>query len=120
MVVYEQYNSPHTYSSVDCHVSCCLAKHVSLTMHTFCCSCCCCCCDVSWLQGLWQAAYAGIGAGIGGLAGGLLMERCGGQGLFTAAAAIVAAGGLAGVCIEKAAEAVQAGRGGRGQQMKQD
>jgi hypothetical protein len=59
---------------------------------------------------LWQATYAGIGAGVGGLLGGLLMERCGGQGLFTAAAAIVAAGGLAGVCIEAAAEALQAGR----------
>ncbi|WIA33190.1 hypothetical protein OEZ86_006337 [Tetradesmus obliquus] len=64
-------------------------------------------------QGLWQATYAGIGAGAGGLLGGLLMERCGGQGLFAAAAAIVAAGGLAGVCVEKAAEALQAGRATR-------
>jgi outer membrane lipoprotein SlyB len=47
---------------------------------------------------------------MGGLLGGLLLERCGGQGLFMTAAAIVAAGGLAGACVEKAAEAVQAGR----------
>ncbi|WIA13042.1 hypothetical protein OEZ85_006650 [Tetradesmus obliquus] len=70
-------------------------------------------------QGLWQATYAGIGAGAGGLLGGLLMERCGGQGLFAAAAAIVAAGGLAGVCVERAADVLQAGRAsGPGQVMK--
>jgi outer membrane lipoprotein SlyB len=61
---------------------------------------------------MWQATYAGVGAGIGGLLGGLLMERCGGQGLFMTAATIVAAGGLAGAFVEKAAEALQAGRFG--------
>ncbi|KAF6260687.1 major facilitator superfamily domain-containing protein [Scenedesmus sp. NREL 46B-D3] len=63
-------------------------------------------------QGMWQATYAGVGAGVGGLLGGLLMERCGGQGLFMTAAAIVAAGGLAGACVEKTAEALQASKAG--------
>lgn len=51
------------------------------------------------LQGLFQSTYAGLGAGLGGLVGGLLMERTGGQGLFLTAAAMVAAGGLAGALV---------------------
>ncbi len=48
------------------------------------------------LQGLFQSTYGGLGAGLGGLVGGLLMERTGGQGLFFCTAAMVAVGGLVG------------------------
>jgi hypothetical protein len=58
-----------------------------------------CCRVLCWVQGLFQSTYAGVGAGLGGLIGGLLMERQGGQGLFFTAAAMVAAGGLAGAVV---------------------
>jgi predicted MFS family arabinose efflux permease len=41
-------------------------------------------------QGVMQAAWLGLGAGLGGLAGGVLMERGGGQALFGATAAAMA------------------------------
>eukprot|EP00879_Flechtneria_rotunda_P022677 GHRR01023949.1.p1 GENE.GHRR01023949.1~~GHRR01023949.1.p1 ORF type:complete len:444 (+),score=160.72 GHRR01023949.1:257-1588(+) len=59
------------------------------------------------MQGLFQATYAGVGAGLGGLAGGILMQRYGGQGLFTAAAAFVAVGGVAGLLVDQAVSAVR-------------
>ncbi|KAF8067343.1 MFSD6 [Scenedesmus sp. PABB004] len=57
------------------------------------------------MQSLWQAAYGGVGAGLGGLAGGVIMQRAGGQAAFLSAAAFVAAGTLAGVLAEHATAA---------------
>lgn len=59
---------------------------------------------------MWQATYAGLGAGLGGLVGGLLMERYGGQGLFASAAAIVAAGALGGLVLEHASALLRRGK----------
>jgi MFS family permease len=52
-------------------------------------------------QGVMQAAWLGLGTGLGGLAGGILMERGGGQALF---------GATAGVMLSAAAAAAAAKR----------
>ena len=40
-------------------------------------------------QGVMQACWLGLGAGLGGLAGGVLMEAAGGRGLFAASAGVM-------------------------------
>lgn len=61
------------------------------------------------MQGMFQSTYGGVGAGLGGLVGGFLMDKLGGQGLFTTAAAIVAAGGVLGLLADQAVAALQQG-----------
>jgi hypothetical protein len=59
------------------------------------------------MQGAFQAVYGGVGAGLGGLLGGAMMQSCGGRGLFFGAAAVVAAGGLAAAGVSAATHALQ-------------
>lgn len=56
---------------------------------------------------MFQSTYAGIGAGLGGLVGGLLMDKLGGQGLFAVAAAFVAVGCVVGLIAERAVAVLQ-------------
>jgi MFS family permease len=62
------------------------------------------------MQGMFQSTYGGVGAGLGGLVGGFLMDKWGGQGLFAAAAGIVAAGGVLGLLADQAVAAVHKGK----------
>lgn len=43
-------------------------------------------------QGVVAACYGGVGGALGGLAGGLMLDRLGGQHMFVASAALVALG----------------------------
>jgi predicted MFS family arabinose efflux permease len=65
------------------------------------------------LQGVFQAAYLGLGVGLGGLVGGLLMETLGGQALFTHSALLVLAGCAAGVLAEHTLGALKPNKRGK-------
>ncbi len=56
------------------------------------------------MQGLFTATYVGVGQGLGGLVGGLLMQRFGGAGMFAMCSAICAAGWAACGAAERAVE----------------
>jgi MFS family permease len=70
------------------------------------------------MQGMFQSTYGGVGAGLGGLVGGFLMDRLGGQGLFATAAGIVAAGGVLGLLADQAAAAVHKDKRGKAAESK--
>ncbi|GBF88827.1 hypothetical protein Rsub_01728 [Raphidocelis subcapitata] len=63
-------------------------------------------------QGVMQAAWLGLGTGLGGLAGGVLFERSGGPGLFSVTAGIMAASAAAAAAARAATKARRGGGDG--------
>ena len=54
-------------------------------------------------QGILNACWSGVGAGLGGLLGGLTMQRAGCQALFIVSSAVVLTGWLLCWAVERAA-----------------